>query len=54
MTIDLLTKEERKQIIERLIQYDRETHGFRKDELKYIRKLYYKWNDAKLMSVRFN
>jgi hypothetical protein len=54
MTVTLLTKEERKALIERLVQYDRETHGFRKDELKYIRKLYSKWDDAKLMSVRFN
>ena len=54
MTVtNLLTKEERRVIIERLVNYDRELHGFRKDELKYIRTLYGKWEDAKLLSVKF-
>jgi len=50
----LLTKEERKVLIERLVQYDRETHGFTLKELKYIRKLYGMWDDAKLMAVKFD
>jgi hypothetical protein len=50
----LLTKAERKAIIERLVQHDKEMYkSFGPKELKSIRKLYSTWDDAKLMSVKF-
>lgn len=64
MTADtLLTPEERKAIIDKLVEHDAEMYfniaigegaGEAGKIRKMIRKLYNKWDDAKLMSVRFN
>ena len=63
MTSDkLLTNEERKAIIDKFVEYDAaeyfniaigEGAGEAGKIKKNIRKLYSKWDDAKLMSVRF-
>ena len=63
MTADkLLTPEERKAIIDKLVEHDAaeffniaigEGTGEAGKIKKNIRKLYNKWDDAKLMSVRF-
>jgi len=59
----LLTKEERKAIIDKLVEYDAEMYfniaigkgaGEAGRIKKNIRRLYNKWDDAKLLSVRFN
>jgi hypothetical protein len=58
----LLTKEERKAIIDKLVEHDAKEFfniaigegSARAGKIKKnIRKLYNKWDDAKLMSVRF-
>jgi len=64
MTSDkLLTPEERKAIIDKLVEHDAKLYfhfAIGSDALeagkikKIIRKLYNKWDDAKLLSVRFN
>lgn len=60
---NLLTKEERKAIIDKLVEHDAvlyfsiaigDNAGEAGKIKKNIRKLYNKWDDAKLMSVRFN
>ena len=59
----LLTIEERKAIIDRLVEYDAKLYfsiaigedaGEAGKIKKVIRKLYNKWDDAKLLGVRFN
>lgn len=50
---NLLTASERKTIIERLVKHDKDVHKLTGKELKKARKLYSKWDDAKLMSVKF-
>lgn len=64
MTSDnLLTKEEREAIIDKLVEYDAQLYfsiaigegaGEAGQIKKNIRKIYNKWDDAKLLSVRFN
>lgn len=64
MTTDkLLTPKERKEIIDKLVEYDARLYfsiaigdgaGEAGKIKKNIRKLYNKWDDAKLLSVRFN
>lgn len=64
MTIDkLLTPAERKVIIDKLVEHDAKLYfsiaigegcGEAGKIKKVIRKLYNTWDDAKLLSVRFN
>lgn len=52
--VNLLTREERKVLIERLVEAHRDKFDAGVAEVKSVRKLYSSWDDAKLLSVRFD